>query len=1022
MRVLSATILLLMLSGKGMSQAMQPVYIGHASWVRSATNLPPEKLAVTPHTYTTKPKPFPDKPGILFQRRIHLQVKTTQALAPVKCTLAFQGKKFMPSTTEEAPPLIAKDNQELNITYTNKQHGYVSNSSAFAEDEEGNIWIASLKGLIKYDGYHYSLYDERSGLPNEEITSLAFDGYKRLWIGTAKGLRFMRNDSLFTPQCQALNLSNVNCINIETDRYHRVWISTQKDGAVCIDDKALSIYDFKCGLPTNYIMTAHVDKENNILLGLWGQGLAILKQDKLTLLSLPAEPRLKTEKNIILSVYDNEEGTWIGGFQSGLINMNGKDTIQYGLNSEFTNRIYDIKKAPGGLWLSLYGGGVCYFNKNNPFVIRASNGLQSDYTFRLFEDSFHNLWISDLDAGFSRLNENCFYKVQDKSGALNYATNIVPSLNGKWFFTAGLGAFFQEKISQRYYYMEANNSDIKFMYPQDGALANDGSIWMGSYGEGPVMVKDGVLTSYRYPGLAESRVINSVKKDRDNKIWFSTMQYGVVVLDNNAFLHYSKNSGLLQDEPLKLYLDENKKLYCAFSNGLQRITKAGIENLAIDNTRLNEQVNCFFSKDSSTSFIATEFSGLLVFYEGKVYRINTSNGLLSNKVNSVTQAADGKIWITTAKGIEYFVMKGITVLEHKAFDQFNGVYMIDLTNVLPDQNGQLFWALAGRKLVYDPLFRRDENKPPVFSINKMNVNDKDADIHSTASVLPDGRINIDYSVRYWGRENNLLIRCMLISDNGDTITRSVDRKGQVSIRDIPPGNYHAFITADDNGKMFMSAPFLINVGNFWYNTLLFRLIMVGLILLYIIIYFRRKSAAQKKINELLTIQVAEQTKELVREKNELLKSNLVIDEQNKEKDVLIEEINHRVKNNLQFIAAMLEMQMNKKHSLKVLQALLGTSRRIKAMSLVHELLYDKRDSSGLSMRSYINELINNLKEMADMDTLPVEINLGIDDLVMDSKRALAIGMIISELVSNSFKYAFTGISKPVIIIRLRKDP
>jgi two-component sensor histidine kinase len=147
-----------------------------------------------------------------------------------------------------------------------------------------------------------------------------------------------------------------------------------------------------------------------------------------------------------------------------------------------------------------------------------------------------------------------------------------------------------------------------------------------------------------------------------------------------------------------------------------------------------------------------------------------------------------------------------------------------------------------------------------------------------------------------------------------------------------------------------------------------------------------------------------------------------IDIQNKEKDVLIEEINHRVKNNLQFIAAILEMQLDSQVSRDAIQALLGTSRRIKAMSLVHELLYTRKDQHGLSMQAYIRELVDNLKEMAVDDADSVNMELEVDDLVLDSKTALPLGMIISELVSNSFKHAFKSIEEPEVRIQFTKDP
>ena len=116
---------------------------------------------------------------------------------------------------------------------------------------------------------------------------------------------------------------------------------------------------------------------------------------------------------------------------------------------------------------------------------------------------------------------------------------------------------------------------------------------------------------------------------------------------------------------------------------------------------------------------------------------------------------------------------------------------------------------------------------------------------------------------------------------------------------------------------------------------------------------------------------------------------------------------------------MVKMQYRAAGKKDTTRSLLETNLRRNAMSLVHEILYDNtKKYQGLSINKYITELVNNLKEMASGDERPISINMDVADLFMDSRSAVSLGMIISELVSNSFKHAFAGIDSPEINIKL----
>jgi two-component sensor histidine kinase len=510
-----------------------------------------------------------------------------------------------------------------------------------------------------------------------------------------------------------------------------------------------------------------------------------------------------------------------------------------------------------------------------------------------------------------------------------------------------------------------------------------------------------------------------MQKDGNEKCWFSTMNYGVISYDNKVFRHYTDTSGLLSMFPLKLFLDAENKVCCSFNSGFQRFSDNAIQNLFIGDSMFTRQVNSLFVKDAATSFMAVNNHGLYVINKNKVYRLTTDQGLASNNINSIVMDARGKIWVTTDKGIEYFVFDGITLKEHNFFNQSNGAFVSVGGVVLQDSLGNPYWTTANKKLIFNPIFQNPQIKVPIFSVAQIQVDEKEITDRTKISILPNQKININFTAIYWGRENFLNIKYLLISGRGDTSIRSVENRGNILISDIQPGNYRVVLMGKDNNETYYADPLQVVVRNFWYNTWLFRLLIIFLLVAGIITYFRQKAARQKAMNKMLKIKVAEQTQEIIKEKEELQKRNRIIDEQVREKDVLIQEINHRVKNNLQFMTAMVEMQIRASGKKDTTRSLLETNRRINAMSLVHEMLYDNtKKIQGLSINKYITELVNNLKEMASGDERPISINMDVADLFMDSRSAVSLGMIISELVSNSFKHAFAGIDSPEINIKL----
>jgi PAS domain S-box-containing protein len=126
----------------------------------------------------------------------------------------------------------------------------------------------------------------------------------------------------------------------------------------------------------------------------------------------------------------------------------------------------------------------------------------------------------------------------------------------------------------------------------------------------------------------------------------------------------------------------------------------------------------------------------------------------------------------------------------------------------------------------------------------------------------------------------------------------------------------------------------------------------------------------------------------------------------KEKEVLLKEVHHRVKNNLQIISSLLSLQAESLKDDKMMELMVESQNRIKSMALIHEKLYQTKALSKIDVRSYVTELVDNLLMSYLTDKSAVKLELDIEDIEFDVDTGIDIGLIINELISNSLKYAF----------------
>jgi two-component sensor histidine kinase len=171
-----------------------------------------------------------------------------------------------------------------------------------------------------------------------------------------------------------------------------------------------------------------------------------------------------------------------------------------------------------------------------------------------------------------------------------------------------------------------------------------------------------------------------------------------------------------------------------------------------------------------------------------------------------------------------------------------------------------------------------------------------------------------------------------------------------------------------------------------------------------------RTAELARANEALQVEIAERKRA-----EEQIKASLG------EKEVLLKEIHHRVKNNLQVVSSMLQLQSRNIKDKETVEMFQESRNRVRSMALVHERLYQSRDLARVDFAKYIQSLANYLCRSYGVNTNVIQLKTNLHDVFLGVDTAIPCGLILNELVSNSLKHAFPEGREGEIHIELRSD-
>jgi two-component sensor histidine kinase len=175
----------------------------------------------------------------------------------------------------------------------------------------------------------------------------------------------------------------------------------------------------------------------------------------------------------------------------------------------------------------------------------------------------------------------------------------------------------------------------------------------------------------------------------------------------------------------------------------------------------------------------------------------------------------------------------------------------------------------------------------------------------------------------------------------------------------------------------------------------------------IIVLFRRSYDREQKM--------------VLDQKRELEEAYRLSSEKNEYIESLIRELHHRVKNNLQVVSGLLSLQANRLEDDKARMALEEGRTRVDAMAMIHQQLYMENDLAAINIEDYLGSLTLSLAGSFGYNAGHVHTTVDLPNQSMDIDMAIPIGLIVNELVTNSFKHAFHGVAEPKINVGLQQQ-
>ncbi len=918
-------------------------------------------------------------------------------------------------------------------------HGLGSSSvNHIFQDSKGYLWFATQGGgASRFNGREFRNFTKAEGLVNNDVTYIAEDKNGNIWIATASGVSKFNGTSFYNYTGKQ-GLSDGVVYAIHADENNKVWFATQENGIRIYDGTTFDSLTTEHGLPTNETYCIMQDKAGNYWFGV-SEGIVKYRDGKIISY---ADSMLIKGNSFFSMMVDDSNHVWFGSIGSGVFVIRNENQIQQIelpalVQNDFIGGIAQDKK--GNSWFAT-DHGLLKFSGKEFKLFSEQEGLSVNIAQTVFCDYEGNIWTGTLGGGVNLLSSEAFVHYTDKDGlASKNITCIHPAGDSEsYYIGTGEGVYLFTPASE--------NSFRKITCIQELEQANitslsvdaKGNLWL-SMQEG-VIVLDKLGDSFRlkmkYESIAGERIVSPTKIIHDAKgnCWIATYGSGVFFISLTPSLSkeegesgkaekcYSTKTGFTSDKILTLYEDTRSNIWLGTQDagifkfdGEAFSPRTGVVSEA-------ESVWTITSDEDENIYWGSGESGIFRYDGKKIKTFTSSDGLQTNYVTAIAwDKNENCLWGGSEKGIVQikFYENGLIEKIH-AYTELDGFHAsgINPSSLLLAQNGSLLLGTQNGLWSFDSRNDSPKSIPPKIQLTGIRLFYQKADWKKLSdSVDAHTQLPINLELPY--NKNHLTFdiqalttqdaRYIFILDGQDAAWSEPTRNNEITFSNITPGNRYTFKARAINSEGISSKEtlsFSFTVNPPWWSTWWFRTAVILAAVSSLIAFIKAREKVLKEQNVKLEATVRQRTLEIAQQKEVVEKTLSEKEGLLHEKEILLKEIHHRVKNNLQTISSLLMLQSAGLKDEQAKKAIAESQSRVRSIALVHQKLYQTDGLEKVELHAFITDLAEQVKSFYRQQAQAVSIITDIPETFILIDKAIPLGLILNELLTNSFKYAF----------------
>lgn len=627
------------------------------------------------------------------------------------------------------------------------------------KDSKGFMWIATDKGLDRYDGYNFEQYNSlqrENPLPNDVVLCVEEDENGDLWIGTENGLFFLDYmTGLISPAGKRLNSAESYLEQrfnfIYKCKENELWLG-HSQGLSVIRKTEGGEYHLEDVYESNGVR-AMIKINGNIFVGEDNRLFRVIKDNNQHYMPLDLDEELNRLDGNVNTLFHDNGLIWIGT-SIGLYRYdpNTERITHYlnepgNINSLSSNTITDIKRSKEGQLLvgTLIGLNIYDYQLNNFTRITSerksgTTSLNNNFVSSIYADE-NMIWVGTEKGGVNllfpdqRFFSNVMHQPDDPTSlSPNPVNAILEDQEGDlWVGTVEGGLNIRKKGSEQFIHIKSRQNDPRSLsHNSVSSLCQDyqGDYWIGTWGYGLNFLDNKrknrpVFEQYFDNDQSEqsiqSNFVAAIVADELNEgIWIGTVE-GLEFMDKKTRKTYPILAEIASDEAIRLVtgllIDKSQQLWVGSGNGLYKIdlTKSRIKDkdiayqhfryeLSIPGSRIVEKINCILQTKDNRLWMGSNGNGIYLL-EGEIAnptfkKIDISNGLIDNVVYGMLEDEVGTIWISTDKGL-------CAYNPHK--DSFRNFNIVD--------------GLASNQFYWDAYFKGADGKMYFGHVNGFTVFD-----------------------------------------------------------------------------------------------------------------------------------------------------------------------------------------------------------------------------------------------------------------------------------------------------------